>query len=309
LTERSPIAGGTPSADLLGAVLIIVASLAFGGVVVLGKIVEHSGGLSVPSLLAIRFLIAGLLLASVVLGTGRSLRAAPGEGWRLAALGVGCYAVEAGFFFAGLGHGTVAAVTLLFFTYPAIVAVMAFALGKGLPGWLLGGALASTAAGTALVVVGSGGIDIDGAGVAFALGSAVTFSLYLTGADAVLNATNSLVGSIWVSVSAGVGLALFAVVTGRAELPHGSHQWVPVTGMALFTAAAFVALFAGLRRLGAVRTSILSATEPLTAAVLAAIFLDESIRGFTVLGGLFILAGAVAASLARRVPGGEPQIP
>jgi drug/metabolite transporter (DMT)-like permease len=296
------------SDDLVGAGLILLSTSQFGVVVVLAKVAERPGGLPVPSLLAIRFGIAAVVLTAILLALGRTLAAAPGEGWRLAGLGVAGYALEAGLFFAALRHGTAAAVTLLFFTYPVIVALIALLLGRGLPGWLLGGALTATVAGAALVVVSSGGIDIRGLGVVFALGSAFTYSLYLMGADAVLKKTNSLVGAIWVSASAAAGLAIYAAITGAATWPTGWHQWWPVLGMAACTAGAFVSLFAGLRRLGAVRTSILSATEPLTAAILAAIFLGESIRLGTIGGGALILAGAVAASLARQ-RGVEPRLP
>jgi len=219
------------------------------------------------------------------------------------------YALEAGLFFAALSRGTAPAVTLLFFTYPVWVSLIALATGKGLPGWLIGGALACAVAGAGVVIVSGGGVDIAGLGVLFALGSALTFSLYLAGADAVLKRTDSLTGAMWVSASSAVALAAFALVTGDASWPHGWHAWFQEVAVAAFTAGAFVCLFAGLRRLGAVRSSIVAATEPLAATVLAAIFLGDPIRAGTLGGGVLILVGAVAASLARRDVPAEPPVP
>lgn len=291
--------------DLVGTTFLVLTSLQFGSVVVLGKVATRRGGLPVPSLLAFRFAFAALLIAATLVALRRSLRAASGEGWKLIALGVAGYAVEAGLFFAALSHGSAAAVTLLFFTYPVLVSLLAFVTGKGLPGWLLGSALLLSVAGAAIVSVAGGGVDVDGAGVALALGSALTFSLYLVGADAVLKRTNSLVGAMWVSAASAAGLAAYAVVGGFAAMPHG-RQWGPVLAMGAFTAGAFVCLFAGLRRLGAVRTSIISASEPVTAAVLAAAFLGEDIGLGTAIGGLLILSAAVLASVARqRTPAPE----
>ena len=299
----------TRGIDLIGVGFILLMALQFGAVVVLGKIATRSGGLPVPSLLAFRFGFAAILLAAALLLSRQSLRAAPGEGWRLAALGVGGYAVEAAFFFAGLKHGTAAAATLLFFTYPVVVSLFAYALGKGLPGWLLGGALVAAVGGAAVVAVSGGGVGIDGVGVAWELASSVTYALYLIGAAAVLKRTNSLVGGMWVAASASLGLAVYAVLTGTADAPNGWHQWGPVLGMGLFTSGAFVTLFAGLRRLGAVRTAIISASEPLSAAALAAIFLGERVQGGTIVGGLMILGASVAASVARAEGPAEPPIP
>src|SRR5439155_23470811 len=175
--------------EFVGGALLLATSVLFGAVVVLGKVAGHSG-LAVASLLAFRFAVAAAILAAALIVLRRPLAAAKGEGGRLLALGVAGYAVASGLFFAALPHGTVPAVTLLFFTYPVFVAVIAAASGKGLPGWLLGAALAAAVAGAAVVVIGGGRAAIDPTGVGFALGSALMFSLYLLGADAVLRRTD-----------------------------------------------------------------------------------------------------------------------
>jgi drug/metabolite transporter (DMT)-like permease len=79
--------------------------------------------------------------------------------------------------------------------------------------------------------------------------------------------------------------------------------------MGLLTAGAFAFLFLGLRRIGAVRTSIVSSLEPVAAAILALVFLGEGLRAGVLAGGLLILAGSVAASLARGVPDPERAVP
>jgi drug/metabolite transporter (DMT)-like permease len=307
VTARKPEAGRRN--DLIGVAFVLLTSVQFGSVVVLGKIATRPGGLPVPSLLAIRFGLAALLLAGALVVFRQPLAASPGEGWRLAALGMFAYGGEAAMFFSSLRHGTAAALTLLFFTYPVLVALITFLAGRGLPGWLLGASMVAMVAGAAIVAVAGGGVDVDAVGVALALSSALTISVYLIGAEAVLRRTPSLTGAMWVAAAASVGLGVFAVVTGNAAWPRGLDQWGPVLGMAGFTAGAFVCLFAGLRRLGVVRSSILSATEPLAAATLAAIFLGESVHVGTGLGGALILAGTVAASLARGRPSSEPPIP
>jgi drug/metabolite transporter (DMT)-like permease len=305
-TAATPPARTTP--DLLGGSLVVASAVQFGAVVVLGKVATRSG-LGVASILAFRFAVAATLLAGALVAQGQPLLAAKRERGRLFALGVAGYAVESGLFFAALPHGTVPAVTLLFFTYPVFVALVAAATGKGLPGPLLGGSLAAAVMGAIVVALAGGRAAVDATGVAFALGSALTFSLYLSGAGAVLKRTNSLAGAMWVSGAAASALACWALVTGTAAWPAGWRQWGPVLGMAGFTAGAFVGLFAGLRRLGAVRTSIVSATEPLAAATFAVIFLGESLRPGTLVGGVLILGGAVAASVARAGGPEEPQGP
>src|SRR6266542_5068353 len=76
--ERSP--------DALGGAFIVLASLQFGGVVVLGKLVIRSG-VPVSSFLAIRFGLAAAMLAVALAIVRKPLRPAPGEAGRLAVLG------------------------------------------------------------------------------------------------------------------------------------------------------------------------------------------------------------------------------
>jgi drug/metabolite transporter (DMT)-like permease len=134
-----------PRIDAVGGGFIGLASLQFGGVVVLGKIVTD-GGLPVSSFLAVRFAACAILLALALGATRQPLAAARGEGARLLGLGLAGYAVEAGLFFAALRHGTAPAVTLLFFTYPVLVAMLSVLFGKGVPGRLVVVALACSVA-------------------------------------------------------------------------------------------------------------------------------------------------------------------
>jgi DME family drug/metabolite transporter len=114
---------------------------------------------------------------------------------------------------------------------------------------------------------------------------------------------------MWVSGAAGGALGIVAAASGAARLPATPHQWTSVLAVAACTAGAFFFLFAGLRRLGAVRTSIIAASEPLAAAILSVIVLHEHLFAGTIAGGLLILAAAVAAAMARGPNGAEPPVP
>ncbi len=285
--------------ELLGGSFVALAALQFGAVVILGKLVAERA-LPVPAMLAVRFGLAGAVLAGALAISRMPLGAARGEGLRLVLLGGVGYAAESALFFFALRYGTAAAITLLFFTYPVWVAILSAVMGMGVPGRLVIVALGMTVAGAALVVATAGGLDITTAGVVLALASSVTFSLYLVGAERSVKETSSPAAAMWVSLSAAAGLALFAAVTGQARPPAGSAEWILVGGMGAFTAGAFFCLFAGLRRIGAVRTSIVASLEPVATALLALIFLGEALGAGVVGGGLLILAGAITASVARR---------
>ncbi len=301
-------ASGPGRAEALGGLFVGLAAAFFGSVVVLGKHALASG-LTVSSLLAIRFGVGAVILVVALIALGKPLGGAEGERAGLGALAVCGYAVEASFFFTALRHGTAAAVTLLFFTYPVFVTVMSWLTGSGRPRRLTMFALVCALVGAAVVVGTGSGLAIETAGVAFALASALTYSAYLVGADRVLRRTNPWTSAMWVSAGASIGLVVYSALSGNAELPSGWSGWWPVLGMGLATAAAFVCLLEGIQRIGAVRTAIVSAMEPLAASLLAFVFLDESVTAGVAVGGTLILVGAIGASLTRAATPQEQQIP
>jgi drug/metabolite transporter (DMT)-like permease len=305
LTTRS---SSSTRRETIGGLLVAVSALQFGLVVLLGKFVRRHG-LSVEAMLSIRFGLGALLLAAALIALRRPLLAAPGERSGLAILALVGYAVEATFFFTALGHGTVAAVTLLFFTYPVLVTLGTWAIGRGTPARQTILALGCALVGSAIVVGTGAGLQIETLGVVLALASATTFTGYLIGADVVLRRTNAMTSAMWVSAGASIGLFVYANAIGRWRLPAGSHEWFLLVGMGLASAGAFVCLMEGIQRIGAVRTAIVSALEPLAAATLAWVFLGEDVTWGIAVGGTLILVAAVTASLARVATPQEQRIP
>jgi drug/metabolite transporter (DMT)-like permease len=261
--RAAPAAGGgvTPPPggrreELLGGALIGGSALCFGTVVLLGTFLTRDD-FPVGVFLAIRFLVAAVVLAVILLATRRPLMAAPGEGVPLLALGVFGYAIESGLFFAAVEHGSAPAATFLFFTYPVWVSLIWVVIRRRLPERLVMASLAAAVAGGAIVILGSGGVDISTEGILLALASSLAFSLYLIGADRVLRRTDSLTAAMWVAAAAGAALAAFSVATGAWRWPSGPEQWSAAVGSSVLTAGAFFGLFAGLRRLVHVMSVVL----------------------------------------------------
>ncbi|HET8527124.1 MAG TPA: DMT family transporter, partial [Actinomycetota bacterium] len=258
--------------DLLGGLSAAASAILFGSIIIWGRFVLERG-VPVETMLSVRFALGALVLLVAALVSRQPVVAARGERWRLVVLAVFGYAIEATLFFTATQHGTVATVTLLFFLYPVFVTVWAWALGGRLPARLTVVALVCAVAG-AVIVVGTGtGLEIDGIGVLLAFATAATYSLYLTGADLWIKRTVAITSAMWISAGASIGLFVFANVVGHWEVPSGAAEWGPLVGMGLASAGAFFFLLEALGRIGAVRTAIVSAMEPLAAAVLGFVFL------------------------------------
>src|SRR4051812_7111056 len=110
-----------------GTLFILASGAAFGAMAVFGKL-AYEDGATVGTLLAVRFALAAVLFWALVVagGAAREVRALKRQdvGLALALGGVG-YAAQAGCYFAALERIDASLLSLLLYTFPAMVAVAA----------------------------------------------------------------------------------------------------------------------------------------------------------------------------------------
>jgi drug/metabolite transporter (DMT)-like permease len=289
--------------ELTGAGLSALMAVLFAFVVVLGKDVLRG---DLPFLvLAIRFSGQTVLLLVVLLALRRPLLPEPGERLPLLLAATLGYGSESAFFFTGLGHGSAAAVTLLFFTYPVWVMLATIVLDRRAPARELFLALGLALVGSAIVVVGGGTVEIQTVGIVLTLATSLAYTAYLMATDRFVRRTDPLTAATWLGAGATVANLVYAVAFGVVDMPR-SGSALTLGAMSVLSAVAFVAMIGGLQRVGAVRNSIIGVMEPLTVAILAFVFLHEPIAWSTATGGLLILVGAVLATLVRTTRTVEP---
>ena len=115
-----------------GTLLCLGSGAAFGAMAIFGKL-AYDDGATVGTLLSIRFLMAAVMFWVLVAASG-ALREVRILGRRDLGLGLalgGCgYAIQAGCYFAALERIDASLLSLLLYTYPAIVAAAAVLLGR-----------------------------------------------------------------------------------------------------------------------------------------------------------------------------------
>jgi len=292
--------------EMAGSALSVAMAVLFAGVVILGSKVQAGGPPFVT--LAIRFGGQSVLLLGLAVALRRPGLPAPGERLALAMAGMLGYGTEAALYFSALNHGSAAAVTLLFYTYPVWVMLVTIALDRRAPSPPLFVALALALAGSAIVVLGGGGeAEVEPLGIVLALATSLAYTAYLIGTDRHVRRTDPVTAAGWLGAGAAVSNVVFAIVAGSLIVPAGATPG-RVVAIVLISAGAFASMLAGLQRVGAVRNAIIGVMEPLTVAVLAAAFLDQPITPTVVAGGVLILVGAVIASVVRTTRTAEPNI-
>jgi drug/metabolite transporter (DMT)-like permease len=291
--------------ELIGSGLCALMAILFAFVVIFGKQVQE--GRLPFTFLSIRFAGQSVLLMGLIVVLGRPLVPEHGERLALALAGTVGYGSESAFYFTALNHGSAATVTLLFYTYPVWVMLVTMTLDRKAPPAALFGALGLALAGSAMVVLGGGGGDIETTGIVLAICTSLAYSAYLIGTDRTVKRTDPLAAAAWLGAGAAVANVVYAMAFGAVVVPSAGSWW-RLAAMAVFSAGAFAAMLAGLQLVGAVRNAIIGVMEPLTVAILAAAFLNEPLTIPVVVGGTLILGGAVIASLIRTTRTAEPNV-
>jgi drug/metabolite transporter (DMT)-like permease len=286
-----------------GTLMCLASAAAFGAMAVFGKL-AYAAGATGGTLLAVRFALAAALFWALVLGAGagRDVRALRGRdvGAGLA-LGAGGYALQAGCYFAALQRIDASLLSLVLYTFPALVAAAAVALGRErLDGRRLA-ALALALGGLALVVGGAGAGALDPLGTGLGLGAAVVYATYILISERIAARLRPLVLSALVCTGATATFTAGSALLG--DLRPGAltaSGWGWLACLAVVSTVVSISLFfAGLPRVGPTSASILATVEPLVTVVLAFAVFGETL-GPVQLGGGALVLGAVLALHARR---------
>jgi len=282
----------------------LAAATAFGAMGVLGKL-SYDEGATVGTLLSLRFALAAALFWLLV--PRRELRGISRRDVALAlGLGAGVYALQAGMFFTALERIDASLLSLLCYTFPAIVAVAAVALGRERFDGRKTVALCLASAGLVLVVASAGTGALDPLGTALGLATAVVYSGYILVGEGIASRVPARALAAVVCSGAAVTLTAGSAAVGQLHperLSAAGWAWL----VALAVVATVVALslqFAGLRRVGPTTASILSNAEPVVTVALAFAVFGEVLAPLQLLGGGLVLAGVLVLSgggAARRV--------
>ncbi|MBN1140655.1 MAG: DMT family transporter [Deltaproteobacteria bacterium] len=274
---------------LIGAFWVLLSAAGFGTGPIFARI-AYADGVDTPTLMFLRFSIAGAVMALLLWRLGDPW---PRQGDLpvLLLMGTCGYVGQSLCYFSALHYASAGLTALLLYLYPAIVCVIvAVTTRRALERPRLW-ALVAALIGTALTV--SDSLQGSLLGIALGIGAALIYSIYIVVGEHLLK-TVSAMGMAAVASLTAAAVYGGAIVWRGPAWPASGAGWGAAAAIAFFsTILGVLGLFAGLKRLGAVDASTLSAVEPILTIVLAAAFLKEFIRPRQFLGGLLILAAVI----------------
>ncbi len=296
VSDRSAVAAAGLRGRLDGGVIWLLLSAAgFGALAIFGKL-AYAAGLGLPTLLAGRFSLAAVVMWGLLAGRRVSPRLPRRTLLGLLAMGAVGYVGQSFAFFTALQTVPAATTGLLLYLYPALVAVLAWAVLHQ-PLTRVGiAALGLALLGCALVLGGPDALPatVDPVGIAWGLAAAGIYALYIIAGTRITAGVPPLVAATYIISAAALVYLGAGVAGGTLRGGITATGWFALVGVALVsTVLAIGAFVAGLARLGPARASILSTGEPVFTLVLAALVLGESIHPTQLLGGALILGAGL----------------
>lgn len=287
-----------------GLIFVIIAAIAWGTGGVVAAVLYRTTGLGPIAISFWRIAIGVALLGLLSLRTPKSpaapvsflggITGRPGGGrwWVTLVTGVGLAVYQTAYYAAVAQSGVAFATVLTLGSAPVLIALGArFAIGERL-GTIGAAAVAVAPLGLLLVAGAQQGVGTL-AGAVLSLVSAAGYAV-VTVLQRAVGGTDPDRTTLHGFVVAGICLAPLAALEGLWPVRGDLLLTLGLLGfLGLFsTALAYRLFFAGLGVVRATTVSILTLTEPLTAAALAVLLLGERITWTMLTGGLLLL-GAV----------------
>lgn len=259
---------------------------------------SSQAGMPGADLIFYRALILVPLLAAIALALRQSLRLAPGERGTIIRLAISA-GLTATFYLSALDHLTVPLTVVIFYTFPLLVMVISNRIeGRRLERRQMG--IFAVAFIGLMLAVGPSFAELNLRGVAYALIAACACAAMFILAGRVEGP--ALRTMFWTQVGQGPIALTFAVLNG-GPVPPATFLNAPVAiaiAMGAY-AVAFVFQLLASQRISPSRTGLLFLFEPVTAMVIAAFFLGETLAPLQILGVALILS-ALAAEVLLDAP-------
>lgn len=290
-----------------GVALTLLSSSFFGLMGLFNKLARE-GGLGLYERITLRFLVAALILFLVLKLQGKSTSLPRHLGIRLFVSSSLFFGGTSYLLFLSYAYIPTSLTTTLHFIYPLLVLIFAMAIDGYKPSALQKWGTLLSLGGLYLAVrPSSGSSENQALGIALALASAVTFSLYVRflNRKEIKSQDNTLL-MLHILSSAAIAWAIPTIIQ-LGQGPHLTIEWAKalggIAGLAILSTVLGCSFFSlGIRSIGSEKASVLSVFEPVTAILAGVLLLGESLPATFSLGSVLIILGSYLVSRNKRIP-------
>ena len=286
---------GTTSYVVIGYLLAVVQAVLYATLSIFGKLL-YATGLDSHQVVLLRFLSMTVLLGAFLV----IWRRAPLLSMRRSTLIQGAFFfVTALFYLLAVEHLTAGMTTVIFYTFPAVVAVINVVVFKERFSAAIAIALILAFAGLVLVSgMVAGGIVLDALGIAYGIISCVCFAIYTVLIQRLGRDESPLTSTFTIAL---IGLAASCVVFAPSVptlLELDANQVALACGMGLLSTILPVVIYIeAIKRIGGTKAALISISETPFTLALAFIILGEILTTQQTIGSILIIASVAVVSI------------
>ena len=283
---------------LSGILLVAVSAAAFGLIPVFAK-TAYASGTSTYTLLFLRFL-TGTVFMFLLMRLRRLPLPSRREIVLSLLLGAVLYVGQSLTYFTAIKYASASVVSLLLYTYPALVMLGSAVLFHERITMRKLGALVLALVG-AFVIIGTE-FRASPVGIILSILCAVFYTAYILASARIVKAGTEIQSSAFIMLGA-------AAVYGGINLCLGFSppaEWRGVVSVGLLalvsTVLAMWTFFTGMARTGPSTAALVSTLEPVVTVFSSAVILSEKLTVHVVIGGCLVLAALIVTSLPAKDP-------
>jgi drug/metabolite transporter (DMT)-like permease len=257
--------------------------------------IDH--GTSVTTAVAVRSSFTALFLLVLMQAGGVSM-ALPRATLRRGAIVGLLIAIQSFCLYSSVARIPVALALLAFNTFPMLLALFSWASGgeRPRPVALAAMPIALAGLGLALDILGK---PVDPAGIAWALGAAVSFALALLLTARWLQDVDGRLRTFLTMGVTAVVVTAAGATSGAFSLPDAAAGWLGLALLSIFYGTAITALFIVLPRLGPANYAVVLNFEPIAVLFIAWAVLGQSVTPLQMLGA-FVVMGAITLPALKK---------
>jgi len=293
----------------LGVALLMLIATTFGANHVAARVAfEH--GANVTTAVAVRSSGAVLFVLAQLAWSGIALRPGAASSRRALAVGA-VLAVQSYCLYSAVAVIPVALALLAFNTYPMLLALLSWATGGERPARRTLAAMPVALFGLSLALGIWGGESARpssfagrwheiAAGVGWAVGAAVSFAVVLHLTTRWLKDMDGRLRTFYLMATTAVIMTAGGALAGSFALPRDAFGWTGLALLTLLYSSAITSLFVLLPRLGAVNNAVVLNFEPIAVLGLAWGVLGQRVAPLQIAGAFIVVGAITVLGLGRR---------
>lgn len=284
---------------IIGFLLVILSAAGFAFIPIFA-IYAYDAGINVLTLLFMRFLFAAIVFFVWLILRKQLHKLSVKSLLSIFLLGGIFYTTQSILYFSSVQYIPASLAVLLLYLYPILVAILSSMINKEKINIGIIVAIMLALVGIVLAIGNPVG-EIQPLGVMLAIGSAICLSIYFILGNRLTVNIPTVLMSAYLSLFASISFFIIGMFTKGLNFSFKPQGWLPLIGVALFsTVIAIFSLFAGMKRIGPTKASIVSMVEPVITILFSALLLGDRLTFLQGIGAFVVIAGAVLVFVFRN---------